>query len=146
VRLAFLILTAVITWAGDETLIRKLVAKGGDVRLPSGEFILTRPITVPRAASLRGSDTILRMSPKFEGPAMLICQSGATIEDLTLLGNRDSMTRRIGIAPSDRAFISFYDRNGIVAEDVTELVIRNVLMKEIPNFAIIVAASKNVTI
>src|SRR6478672_10243324 len=62
--------------------------------------------------------------------------------NLTIDGNRAALARPIRIAPDDRAFVDFYDRgNGIVARDVTGLTLQDVSLRNIANFAVIVAGS-----
>jgi hypothetical protein len=77
---------------------------------------------------------------------LIVAAPGATIENLTLTGDRARSKLRVGLPPYDRTFISFYQGNGIVADGAHGLVIRNVALGEISGFAILVAAARDITI
>ena len=55
------------------------------------------------------------------------------------------LARPAAIAPYDRDFIGYYDRNGLIADKADNLTIRNVVFRNVPNFAAIVARSSRVT-
>jgi hypothetical protein len=146
VLVALLLLAAATSMAADEAAIRRLISRGGDVRLPSGSVTISREIAVPAGTTVTGKYTTLRMARGFRGRAALVCGSRVTVQNLIIYGNREEAPVRVEIAPYDRSFVSFYARNGIIAENVEALTIRNVEMSGIAGFAIIVAASKNVQI
>lgn len=122
---------------------------GAETRvLPAGTVRLSRELVLRPGTHLRGAKagTTLVAAPRFRGRALLVAAAGVTIENVTLRGNRPHYKGRPPIAPHGRTFVSFYSHNGIVAENAHGLVIRNVTLREIPNFAILIAASRRVTI
>ena len=98
--------------------------------------------------TLRGaaSGSILRASPTFKGRAVVVLGSDATIEHLTIDGNRSKRSKPMPIAPYDRAFADFYANNGILSSGTHDIIIRSVSLKNIVNFAVIVSAAKDVMI
>ena len=60
--------------------------------------------------TLRGapSGSTLRASAEFKGRAMVVLGSDATVERVTIDGNRAKLARPMPIAPYDRAFADFY--------------------------------------
>jgi hypothetical protein len=118
------------------------------MRLPAGTVLVHREMRIPAGMSVTGHETgtVLRASARFRGRAVLVCEKGVTISGLTIDGNRPRLARPTELAPSDRDFIGFYNRNGIIADSADGLAVRDVTLRNIANFAIIVARSKNVTI
>lgn len=103
---------------------------------------------VPPGDTLRGAaaGSTLRASDAFQGRAVVVLHSGSTVEDLTIDGNRSKLARPLPIAPSDRTFASFYRNNGVLSIDANGVVIRNVTLTDIANFAVIVSGGGNVRI
>jgi parallel beta-helix repeat protein len=89
---------------------------------------------------------VLRASPGFSGRAVIVASAGSTIENLTIDGNRARLAARVGIAPWNRDFIGYYDRNGLIADRADGLTVRNVTIRNVTNFAVIVARSRRVTL
>lgn len=118
------------------------------VTLPAGSITVYREMRVPAGFTLRGHPrgTVIRCSSSFAGRAVLIAESNVTLEGFSIDGNRTALEVPVETAPYDRSFASFYDRNGIVAENVAGLRIRNLRMQNIANFAVIVTASRDVAI
>jgi len=118
------------------------------VTLPAGTIVVTGETRIPAGFTLQGHvrGTVLRASSKFQGRAVLVAESGVTISGLTIDGNRALLEKPVDIAPYDRTFVGFYDKNGIIAEGVDGLRVRNVKMRNISNFAVIVASSRNISI
>jgi hypothetical protein len=116
------------------------------VELPAGTMTLREEMRVPAGQTLRGhpKGTVLRAHPAFRGRALLVCESRAIVENLVVDGNRPRLERRVPIAPHDRDFIGFYNRNGLIADQAMGLTVRNVTFRGIPNFAAVVARSKGV--
>jgi hypothetical protein len=118
------------------------------ITLRPGVTEIRSELIVRDGDTLRGgaSGSILRASPNFRGRALVVLGSDTTIEHLTIDGNRVRLGKPMPIAPYDRAFADFYANNGILGSGTNDIVIRNVSMKNIANFAVIVSAAKNVMI
>lgn len=118
------------------------------IQLPAGVITVRAERVVTPGTVLRGhpKGTVLRASPAFRGRAVLVCGAGSTVENLTVDGNRARLARRVGIAPWNRDFIGYYDKNGLIADNADGLTVRNVTFRNIANFAVIVARSRNVTL
>jgi hypothetical protein len=129
-------------------LLFAAVAAPQTLKLPAGTVVVHREMRIPEGTRVEGhpKGTVLRASRRFRGRAILVCERGVTISRLTIDGNRQRIGRRAEMAPSDRDFIGYYERNGIIADGADGLVIREVTLRNIANFAVIVARSKNVTI
>jgi hypothetical protein len=118
------------------------------IQLPAGVIHVRSERLIPAGATLRGhrNGTVLRASPSFRGRALVVGSAGSTVENLTIDGNRAKLARPVGIPPWERDFIGFYDRNGLIADRADGLTIRNVTFRNIANFAVIVARSRDVSI
>lgn len=106
----------------------------------SSEFLVAQGDTL-RGAS---AGTVLKASADFQGRAVVVLESGSSIERVTIDGNRDLLSKRMPIAPSDRTFASFYRNNGILTAGTQRVGIRNVQLKNIPNFAVLVSSASDV--
>jgi hypothetical protein len=129
------------------------IPPAGLVELSSGIYELSEPIAVPAGASglvIRGQGraTTLRAADDFKGSALIEIRDAAnvTIEGVTLDGNRDALARPAGLPPSDVPFIDFTQSNGIAANAVTGLEIRDVAFREIAGFAILAARCNSVRV
>jgi hypothetical protein len=118
------------------------------MQLPAGTVLVHREMRIPAGTHVTGhpKGTVLRASARFRGRAVLVCERGVTVSGITVDGNRDRLARPVEMAPSDRDFIGFYDRNGMIADGADGLVVRDVVFRNVANFAIVAARSKNVTI
>lgn len=116
------------------------------MQLPPGVTIVSKEMSIPAGTRVVGhaKGSVLRASATFQGRAVLVCARDVTVENLTIDGNRAKLARRKEMAPYDRDFIGFYDRNGLIADRADNLTVRNVIFRNIPNFAAIVARSRNV--
>ena len=138
----------------DADALRQAVATGsGIVRLARGVIDIYEPIEIPSGAQdleIIGdpSGTTLRVSPQFEGHAVLVFRSASkiTLSEFSIEGHRASVNERIGLPPSNKTFFDFYANNGLVFEDVQDLHISDVNFSEIQNYPIIVNAGKRVII
>jgi parallel beta-helix repeat protein len=117
------------------------------MQFPPGVTVVRKEIVVPAGTRVAGhpKGSTLRAAANFRGRALLVCGRGVTVENLVLDGNRAKLERRAEIAPHDRDFIGYYDRNGLIADGADNLTIRKVVFRNIANFAAIVARSRRVT-
>lgn len=136
--------------ASESALREAFTRQTGEIRLPPGTTVLTKPLEVRSDARdlviIGTSTTVLRASPKFTGRALIHIQGGTrlALRDFAMEGNRTGSAETIGIAPSNQPFHRYYMNNGIVAEGVTELVIESVAMRQVTNFPILVSHSRDV--
>lgn len=131
----------------DEGLIRFwLKGSPRQLLLPEGEIEITSEIRIPAGFHLRGhpKGTVLRAANSFRGRAVLIAGASVTLEGFTIDGNRSMLNRPSAIAPSDRDFIGYYDRNGLIADKADNLIVRNVAFRNVLNFAAIIARTNKV--
>jgi hypothetical protein len=117
------------------------------MQLPPGVTVVRKEMTIPAGTRVVGhaKGSVLRAASTFRGRAILVCARGVIVENLTIDGNRARLARPVGIAPYDRDFIGYYDRNGLIADGADGLTVRNVVFRNSANFAAIVARSKDVT-
>jgi hypothetical protein len=73
-------------------------------------------------------------------------ESQVRIRNVVIEGARDQFERRLPIAENGAPFIDYYPRNGISIDRSTDVVIEDVILRNIPNLAIVVARSSNVRI
>ncbi|MGA2713147.1 MAG: right-handed parallel beta-helix repeat-containing protein [Bryobacteraceae bacterium] len=137
--------------ATEAQLRTVLLAKTGAVTLPAGTFEISREIILPSDAhdlDLRGAGTTIKAASTFRGRALVVIPAGKNIKlhDISLDGNRDTVARPIGIAPSETMFSRFMPNNGILAEAVTNLEIAQVKAVGIAGFTILVNAGHTIRI
>ena len=125
-----------------------LAAEARVITLKPGVTEISEEYVVADGDTLRGarSGSTLRASAKFKGRAVVVLGSGSTLERVTIDGNRTKLMRSLPIAPYDRAFLSFYDNNGIVSSGTKDIGIRDVKLRNIANFAVLVSAATNIVI
>ncbi|MDX2268775.1 MAG: right-handed parallel beta-helix repeat-containing protein [Bryobacter sp.] len=129
--------------------------EGKLLELPPGVTELDRPLVVEAAedatengVQIRGAaaGSTLKASARFVGEALIVARNinDLSIERLTLDGNRAALERPFPIAPYDKAFVDFYPLNGILVEGGVGLIIRDVTVRQVVNFALLVARTENV--
>ncbi len=125
----------------------------GAIVLPAGTVQVSSELTLaPGAHDLEisgaPSGSILRAGPSFQGRALLVLDGAHNIRirDLTIEGNRERAQRALEMAPPENYFRMWYPDNGILADRVDGLEIRNVHLDHIINFPILVSRSKNIRI
>jgi hypothetical protein len=90
----------------------------------------------------------LKASARFEGPALIVARGlkRLSISRLKIDGNRAAHGRPIAIAPYDQAFRDFYDRNGILIDDCDTVILRDLEIRQVAHFPILVSRSQHVRI
>ncbi|HWB86880.1 MAG TPA: right-handed parallel beta-helix repeat-containing protein [Bryobacteraceae bacterium] len=140
--------------AQNEQQIQAAVERSGViVELPPGITILHKSLRVPRGVHhlvIHGHahGSVLRMAAEARDKALIWVDSAADVRlrGFTLEGNRQSLTTNRYLPPSNVTFANFYDDNGILATGVNGLIIRDVQIRHVTGFAILVSAAKNVTV
>jgi len=104
----------------------------------------------PEGVHLLGAaaGTTLKASAKFQGPALLIARglTHLSIQRLKLDGNRQQLERSFPIAPYDKSFAEFYPLNGILLDNCTGAILRDIEIRNVVNFPILVTRSSQVRI
>jgi len=123
--------------------------RGGSVQLPPGTVELHAEMVLGDGAEVRGaaSGTVLRAAADFHGRALIVVRgNGVLLRDFAVDGNRQKLESRLGLPGYDVPFARFTPGNGVLAEGVSQLVVRNVSFREIAGFAVLVSRSRGVTI
>ncbi len=149
-----LLLALLMFAVSDETAVRdKLRAGTGVVELPAGVVEVSSEIVIPTTAhdlEIRGAKagTVVRASTAFKGRALFVCLGGKNIRftGFEMAGNREALESPAGLPPSDVPFVRFTRNSGILAQNVSGLVISAVSMREIAGFPVLVSASNHVRI
>ena len=154
IRVAILLFLPIVACRAtdSESALREMFTRQtGEIILPRGVTTLRQPLVVSGDAKdliIRGAPggSTLRASSRFEGKALIHLRGGVriTLRDFAIDGNRLALEKPIGFPPSEVPFVEFYQANGIVAENTRELAIENVQLRQIANYAVLVAASRQV--
>lgn len=142
----------VLTGASETALREAFTRQTGEIQLPAGVTVLTKPLEIradARDLVVTGTPTtVLRASTRFSGKALIHILGGTRISlrDFSMVGNRATLAAGVGMPPSNQAFYQFYANNGIVAEGVTDLVLENISAREVPTFPVLVSHSTNVRV
>ncbi|HYL73875.1 MAG TPA: right-handed parallel beta-helix repeat-containing protein [Bryobacteraceae bacterium] len=123
--------------------------KTGTVHLPRGSVAVSSELRLPDGAhdlTIVGDHTVLRVSPKFQGRAVISCKDcrRLNLRNFAIDGNRQVLEKPLPMAPSDQAFSRFYPNNGALIENTDGLVVDHVDFTGITNFAVLVNHSKDV--
>jgi hypothetical protein len=119
------------------------------VQLPPGVVEVRSEMVIDSGTELVGapSGTVLRVAPGFSGRAVIVVGgSGVRLRDFAIDGNREAIETRSGLPPSDQPFAHFTRGNGVLAEDVTRLLMERVQFRNIAGFAVLVSGSHDVAI
>jgi hypothetical protein len=123
--------------------------RGVVVQLPPGTLELHRAMVVEEGVEVRGAaaGSVLRAAADFHGRALIEVRGNRVrLHDFTVDGNREKLETRAGLPPYDVPFARFTANNGVLAEGVSELTVRDVRFREIAGFAVLVSRSRNVTL
>jgi hypothetical protein len=125
---------------------REIVLKPGVTLLDEPMRLAAAPEGVRLVAAPEGST--LKASPRFQGEALILARGvrRLSIENVQLDGNRGQLERTFPIAPYDKAFVDFYPLNGILIDDCEGVILRNLTIRQVVNFPILVARSRQVRI
>jgi hypothetical protein len=150
---SLLALLAQRTSPGEAAIRRALSAGRPVVDLPAGVIEISAELSIPSTAhglEIRGaaSGTTLRAANGFSGQAMFRCESvtGIKFSGFTVDGNRNTLEQRTGLPPYDRPFAQVTAGDGILAIHTSALVISDVRFVNVPGFAILASASRDVVI
>ncbi len=147
-------LLALLLWQsaptpGGESALRNALRDTGAIRLPPGEYQITREIELrPNSHDLviDGGGATLRLAPNFIGRAAFVCLNGRNIvfRNLTIEGNRDTSPKSAELAPADVAFSRFTTSNGLLIDESTGVRVDASRFTRIAGFAVLVNHSRQV--
>jgi hypothetical protein len=123
--------------------------RGRVVQLAPGTIALHAEMVLEEGAEVRGaaSGSMLRAAADFEGRALIVVRGNhVLLHDFAVDGNREKLEPRLGLPGYDVPFARFTPGNGVLAEGVDHLAIRNVRFREIAGFAVLVSRSRQVAI
>jgi hypothetical protein len=123
----------------------------GVFRLPPGIIELDQELRIPENAhdlEIRGDNTTLRVTSAFHGRAIVSCTGCVrlTVRNIAFDGNRDAVSTPLPVPPSDKAFAESFPNNGVLFEKCDSVSMDHLDFRGIAGFAIMIAASKHVTI
>jgi hypothetical protein len=123
------------------------------IELAPGVTEIDRPLIIepaPDGVQIRGAaaGSTLKASAKFQGEALIVARGikNLSIERLKLDGNRGVLQRTFPIAPFDQAFVDFYPLNGILVDGGEGLILRDLEIRNVVNFPVLIARTQNVRI
>ena len=116
--------------------------------LKPGVTVVSYEFVVREGDTLRGASegSTLRAASNFKGRAIVVLESRATVQGLSIDGNRAKLGKPLPIAPYDRAFADFYPNNGILSVATEKVVVRNVTLRNIANFAVLMSSVREVSV
>ena len=121
-----------------------------EITLKPGITELDEPMVLTGEVHLAGAPTgsTLKASAKFKGPALIVAKGlqHLSIQRLKLDGNRQQLHQSFPIAPYDKAFADFYPLNGILIDNCEGVILRDLDIRNVVNFPILIARSKHVRI
>lgn len=124
-----------------------------DIELKPGVTELSKPMILEAAEDgvhLRGAPggSTLKAAANFEGEALIVARGvkHLSIERLKLDGNRAALEKPFPIAPYDKAFVDFYPLNGILIDNAEGVILRDLEIRNVVNFPILIARSQQVRI
>lgn len=130
-----------------------LLRRTGVVELPAGTVEISSELVIPAGSHdlvVRGApgSTVLRATSKFHGRAVIRCERSerVTLSGFVIEGNRPALERRFSLPPSNVTFARFYGNNGILAENTLGFTVRDVKLREVANYAVLVSRSIDVLV
>jgi hypothetical protein len=123
--------------------------RGRFVQLAPGTVEIHAEMVLEDGAEVRGaaSGSVLRAAADFQGRALIVVHGNhVRLHDFAVDGNREKLESRLGLPGYDVPFARFTPGNGVLAEGVDHLAIRNVRFRNIAGFAVLVSRSRQVGI
>lgn len=149
----FLLLTGCHPATPESALRRAFQQNSGRIELPAGITEISVPLRLPPGAhnieiagSPRGS--VLRMSPDFKGEAAIIGRnvSDVQVHGFEIAGVLVTLKTKLYLPPSNRTFAEFYDSNGLLFADSRNIGIREVRLRKIKSFPVLISRCSGVWI
>ena len=125
---------------------KEIVLKAGITELDSPMVLAAEADGVQLIGALGGST--LRASAKFSGEALIVARGIAnlSVQRIKFDGNRQTLDRSFPIAPYDQTFAAFYPLNGILIDQCDGVILRDLDLKNVVNFPILVSRSSHIRI
>ena len=119
------------------------------VQLAPGTVEIHQEMVLEDNTEMRGaaSGSVLRAAADFHGRALIVVRGNRVLlRDFDVDGNREKLESRLGLPGYDVPFARFTPANGVLADGVFQLAIRNVRFREIAGFAVLVSRSRQIAI
>ena len=119
------------------------------VQLAPGTVEIHEAMVLDDNTEVRGaaSGSTLRAAADFRGRAVIVVRGNRVLlHDFDVEGNREKLESRLGLPGYDITFARFTPSNGVLADDVSQLAIRNVRFREIAGFAVLISRSRHIAI
>jgi hypothetical protein len=130
--------------------IAMLALAAKEITLKPGVTLLDEPMVIEESVQLQGAPagSTLKASPTFKGSALIVAKGikNLSIQRVKLDGSRQQLERPFPIAPYDKAFADFYPLNGILLDNCEGAILRDLEIRNVVNFPILIARSKQVRI
>jgi hypothetical protein len=123
--------------------------RGRFVQLAPGTVTLHAEMVLKDGAEVRGaaSGSVLRAAADFHGRALIVVRGNhVLLHDFAVDGNREVLESRLELPGSNVPFARFTPGNGVLAEGVDHLAIRDLRFRNIAGFAVLVSRSRQVAI
>jgi hypothetical protein len=159
-----LVLCCVMAWvcfaachihpADRETTLRaEFHRRTGSITLPPGVTELHKPLQFDAGAhdiNLRGdaSGSTLLLAKDFEGRAAILGVNVANVrlEKFQVIGDRAGLVSNLYLPASNVRFADYYDRNGVVFVTSQSITIRDVSLRNIRTFPILITSCRGVVL
>jgi parallel beta-helix repeat protein len=123
----------------------------GAIEMPEGVLEIASELVIPAAARdlvLYGPNTVLKAAPGFQGRAVLVVEgaSNITLRDFRIDGGRGPQEPPVEAAPPENAFRVWYQRNGILADQVDGIEMARLDLTNVVHFPVLISRSRRVRI
>jgi hypothetical protein len=119
------------------------------VQLAPGTIEIHQEMVLEDNTEVRGaaSGSVLRAAADFHGRALIVVRGNRVLlRDFEVDGNRERLELRLGLPGYDLPFARFTPGNGVLADGVFQLAIRNLRFREIAGFAVLISRSRQIAI
>jgi len=133
----------------ENRLQKALDAKTGAIEMPAGTIELQEPLVIDGANNLTligNGRNVLRVAAPGKAALIIHNSKNVRLENFTIEGNRDQVSRRFALPPSDQPMARFNDHNGVLIENSEQVTVEKLTVRNVASYAILVTRSKDVTV